>query len=1771
MGEEVIVYPPIDQYISQYTGPEFEEGIMRVLYANLESFAWLWIEGSIVEYSHIENYEYSILETYTHDEISRLSGTVVNLDNIKSPGSYVVSSFINYISGYDDLTPINIFVEYIDNILYMISMVGPDIWYRVYIEENDSWTDWFLQSFCTIHRSIECPEDMSEYDLWLRLPNGERPNYTLFGYYNDKLIEIGGSKYLTTQIYDPDNIQRNVFEYLRIKMRNKLEVLTDHNAPIITSLYNSDCYSKVAYMFFIDEYYYFFINPKDIKIDSQLSRNKFYVIRYDKDFSDVKQFEGLAFNIINAKVSRHNRIYILNESGDVYHSNDAIVWYDLPISYTTNEYLSKYEYLDLRNKTNAEVENLKSSDFYYGEIEHLDSISPGFIYLFTKNDDFLVEQDDLIFKSFKRNGIPSDFLVKDMIIWHDKLLALGYYEDGTVSNCLYVSSDEGKTWKFQPLPSYRHWSHFYLYDDILIISTDELPDDKSPQTYYAEFNHDIENIIWNIYEVDIGSSNIVNVNDIPIRLIKNENGIYQVEYITRNSISTIKTIYRFLHRYMHMELNIYTHDEIKELQRELNDVFHTITFSKYGDNVIEGSLTDLNNDRFGFLFENEDGTLGFQGLHFISYGEDFEYHIHDEERHMTQEERDKIMNFVTRDKANELLDNYKNNMDDYVEEQNMRLDFSERFNNIRDIVNRYVVHASDTTIHVTPEQKEIYDSKANDDHVHNLDGKIKLDAKDIIGMISPSTLPKESQRRMIKVKSIDDMYKLDRDTNFVYNGFCIHVLSDEENIDENLPLRGRFFWVLDDSNLNSPDSYIEFTVTNDDILIYWNEITGTPITKDGYNITDSPSIKEFHDESIGHDKLEYGFDLIISDSIERDIKNADIINSASKFLSDNKIQNIPERITENMETLMQWMNESISNMHVLPINTINVPNVNIGGYVSIIDIQYSIKTGRYYVYMVTTDELSNLPITYIITYTDDWKIDRVFSTENKPSEYGGIIVYPLSESKELWMSGPQYNEAYVYDLDSDEIIYRLPEECVNLSRDTVIEIPADINGYSIFVIVNKEHKLGILKIEGTTGNYDYRLFSNPIIGVEVITSIYYDTEDDKLYIIGMSGINSVVLCYYGMSMLFQSFKYFDVVDRYIENPEISSEILFSDITPEKTIIDFSPKKWNVMRYLGKWDNKYIMIIHNSIDGAFVSISDKINVLNPKFSLNCESGAADSCYVHIFNKPDIFPYNGKTYIVYNPKAISLAELISPYKMSNTTMDCDIEGYSYIVLNGYNYYQNGQMPETDCLRQFSGGVKCYCITDDNELNTKFQLPNGITGTRFCNGIMYSYGQFNRLMRFSPDAIISSDTKNSITILSDKFNNFQVYGNMITFGNGYGVSIVSLLNLVSDKAVMSGESEILIRKAPYIINKFGIFGSIEFHMSFQIGRIANSCKGILCASIKLTSNINNESSYNNINYIKPYEIDNLQNDAFLNDPYKTDVCGLLINGSPVLYIIFLKDETHLSIYKISMNEQNSIFEVESEVTLELSTRCTNVTILPNSRWVLCYSVSNTGSSTYFKINSDGTLGEQKSISNVTDITDLNNGTSYSAHTFGKLSSGEFLCKGVINDQYMFSKFFDHDNVSLESSNTPSKPVSKLLNANFPNQDFNYRKCMILDTNFGFFVIECFYYKNKVLFVADKDKYEENCPNLGIVLDNKENIIDVTVVNGGSKYSYFLISAMVKDDISDSKLCPLADHLRIYYIPNTTDTILDTYKSNVALLQSSYSVYTQMNDIIKEIDDIM
>ena len=139
-------------------------------------------------------------------------------------------------------------------------------------------------------------------------------------------------------------------------------------------------------------------------------------------------------------------------------------------------------------------------------------------------------------------------------------------------------------------------------------------------------------------------------------------------------------------------------------------------------------------------------------------------------------------------------------------------------------------HADNANIHPSAEKQAEWDSKSNTDHTHNLDGRVTVDISRIDGEIQNSVLPTSIKERVYIVKSVNEMYALQK--NPVHNGDFICV--------EPTGGSATWYYVVDDTYLGTNSAAIAFkqvVFSGGDIT--WNSITGIPTTLAGYGITDS--------------------------------------------------------------------------------------------------------------------------------------------------------------------------------------------------------------------------------------------------------------------------------------------------------------------------------------------------------------------------------------------------------------------------------------------------------------------------------------------------------------------------------------------------------------------------------------------------------------------------------------------------------------------------------------------------------------------------------------------------------------------------------------------------------------------------------------------------------------------------------------------------------------------------------------------------------------------
>ena len=129
-------------------------------------------------------------------------------------------------------------------------------------------------------------------------------------------------------------------------------------------------------------------------------------------------------------------------------------------------------------------------------------------------------------------------------------------------------------------------------------------------------------------------------------------------------------------------------------------------------------------------------------------------------------------------------------------------------------------HVNDERRHTTPEEKEYWNNKADGDHEHNLDGRVKIDANQIVsGVLSIDRIPRGAKERITKVDTIEERNRLTIDD--IQNGDRVAVKH---------------------STANRENAYVVYTVVNQDLLAHPDPETGELILADD---------SAFHEDAAG--------------------------------------------------------------------------------------------------------------------------------------------------------------------------------------------------------------------------------------------------------------------------------------------------------------------------------------------------------------------------------------------------------------------------------------------------------------------------------------------------------------------------------------------------------------------------------------------------------------------------------------------------------------------------------------------------------------------------------------------------------------------------------------------------------------------------------------------------------------------------------------------------------------------------------------------------------
>lgn len=196
--------------------------------------------------------------------------------------------------------------------------------------------------------------------------------------------------------------------------------------------------------------------------------------------------------------------------------------------------------------------------------------------------------------------------------------------------------------------------------------------------------------------------------------------------------------------------------------------------------------------------------------------------------HVTEEEKAKWLSAVSQSTADSIMDEFFDEMSDLaISKINERSDYinGTLSDDINSLKSKIEDHINDASIHLTQEQVDLFDSKADKDHTHILDGSVTVSTSNITGLIPIERIDSTVIERCYSVNSTDEMLALTKTE--VQNG-------DTVFIDSNSPTA---WFVIDDSKLGTNDAldaFIQYAAPLPELT--WENIKEKPTSLLDYGV-----------------------------------------------------------------------------------------------------------------------------------------------------------------------------------------------------------------------------------------------------------------------------------------------------------------------------------------------------------------------------------------------------------------------------------------------------------------------------------------------------------------------------------------------------------------------------------------------------------------------------------------------------------------------------------------------------------------------------------------------------------------------------------------------------------------------------------------------------------------------------------------------------------------------------------------------------------------------
>lgn len=262
----------------------------------------------------------------------------------------------------------------------------------------------------------------------------------------------------------------------------------------------------------------------------------------------------------------------------------------------------------------------------------------------------------------------------------------------------------------------------------------------------------------------------------------------------------------------------------------------TMDVSIYDPNHVKTNIYEYIEELIDSFDTDEEGN---------KFSDLYAYHVADNTIHFKRQEKAAFMDRPTRTEVQNTMDTTVDSVEATVDQK-----IATNIEEITDIVEKLntdagtmMTHYKDTNVHTTPEEKAYWNSKADGDHTHNLDGRVRITAQNVVsGVFRVDQLPANIYEIVVKVANDAERFRLkvapeegdSEGQKYVQEGDTVYV---EDTL--------TFYFVCREDQLDNESGYTKYSALLPE-TIEWDRVMNKPSTRDGYRLTDVPTYDEMY-------------------------------------------------------------------------------------------------------------------------------------------------------------------------------------------------------------------------------------------------------------------------------------------------------------------------------------------------------------------------------------------------------------------------------------------------------------------------------------------------------------------------------------------------------------------------------------------------------------------------------------------------------------------------------------------------------------------------------------------------------------------------------------------------------------------------------------------------------------------------------------------------------------------------------------------------------------